>query len=52
MPTLDWLNRATAFTAAAQVPYRPLDNVNTHGDAFFGWLKFDSLARQLDAVLA
>ena len=33
MPTLDWLNRATAFTAAAQVPYRLLDTVSTHGDA-------------------
>ena len=32
MPTLDWLNRAQAFTTAAQVPYRLLDNVSTHGD--------------------
>ena len=24
MPTLDWLNRADAFTTAAQVPYRLL----------------------------
>ena len=33
MPTLDWLNRATAFTTAAQVPYRLLDTVSTHGKA-------------------
>ncbi|WP_287966148.1 site-specific DNA-methyltransferase [Diaphorobacter sp.] len=33
MPTLDWLNRSTAFTTAAQVPYRLLDTVSTHGDA-------------------
>jgi adenine-specific DNA-methyltransferase len=33
MPTLDWLNRATAFTTASQVPYRLLDTVSTHGDA-------------------
>ncbi len=33
MPTRDWLNRATAFTTAAQVPYRLLDSVSTHGDA-------------------
>ena len=32
MPTLDWLNRAQAFTTAAQVPYRLLDNVSTHGE--------------------
>ena len=33
MPTLDWLNRADAFTTAAQVPYRLLESVSTHGDA-------------------
>lgn len=33
MPTLDWLNRAHAFTTAAQVPYRLLDTVSIHGDA-------------------
>ncbi|HQQ70517.1 MAG TPA: site-specific DNA-methyltransferase, partial [Alicycliphilus sp.] len=33
MPTLDWLNRATAFTTASEVPYRLLDSVSTHGDA-------------------
>ena len=33
MPTLDWLNRAHAFTTAAQVPFRLLENVSTHGDA-------------------
>jgi hypothetical protein len=26
MPTLDWLNRTSAFTTAAQVPYRLLDH--------------------------
>ena len=33
MPTLDWLNRAHAFTTAAQVPYRLLDTIALHGDA-------------------
>ena len=33
MPTLDWLNRSTAFTTAAQVPYRLLESVSTHGEA-------------------
>ncbi|ODS91704.1 MAG: DNA methylase [Comamonas sp. SCN 65-56] len=33
MPTLDWLNRAHAFTIAAQVPYRLLHTVSSHGDA-------------------
>lgn len=33
MPTLDWLNRAHAFTTAAQVPYRLLDTISIHGDA-------------------
>jgi hypothetical protein len=32
MPTLDWLNRAHAFTTAAQVPYRLLETVSTHGE--------------------
>lgn len=31
MPTLDWLNRAEAFTTAARVPYRLLEPVSTHG---------------------
>ena len=30
MPTLDWLNRATAFTTAARVPYRLLEQVSVH----------------------
>ena len=33
MPTLDWLNRAAAFTTAAQVPYRLMDPVSSHGSA-------------------
>ncbi|MDD2810487.1 site-specific DNA-methyltransferase [Rhodoferax sp.] len=33
MPTLDWLNRASAFTTAAQVPYRLLEQVSAHGTA-------------------
>ncbi|MGP1692983.1 MAG: site-specific DNA-methyltransferase, partial [Giesbergeria sp.] len=33
MPTLDWLNRAAAFTTSAQVPYRLLEPISTHGDA-------------------
>jgi len=33
MPTLDWLNRAAAFTTAAQVAYRLLEPVSIHGDA-------------------
>jgi adenine-specific DNA-methyltransferase len=32
MPTLDWLNRADAFTTAAKVPYRLLEPVSNHGD--------------------
>ena len=31
MPTLDWLNRANAFTLANKVPYRLLEQVSTHG---------------------
>ena len=30
MPTLDWLNRATAFTTAAKVPFRLLEQVSVH----------------------
>ena len=30
MPTLDWLNRAAAFTTAACVPYRLLEQVSIH----------------------
>lgn len=30
MPTLDWLNRAAAFTTAARVPYRLLEQVSIH----------------------
>lgn len=32
MPTLDWLNRAEALTAADRVPYRVLEPVSEHGD--------------------
>ncbi|GAC1354145.1 MAG: hypothetical protein NVSMB34_05480 [Variovorax sp.] len=32
MPTLDWLNRADAFSTAARVPYRLLEPVSAHGD--------------------
>ncbi len=31
MPTLDWLNRANAFTTANRVPYRLLEQISTHG---------------------
>ena len=31
MPTLDWLNRANAFTLANKVPYRLLEQVASHG---------------------
>ncbi len=31
MPTLDWLNRADAFTTAGKVPYRLLEPVSSHG---------------------
>ena len=31
MPTLDWLNRAEAFTTAARVPYRLLEAISAHG---------------------
>jgi adenine-specific DNA-methyltransferase len=30
MPTLDWLNRASAFSTAAKVPYRLLEQVSAH----------------------
>ena len=30
MPTLDWRNRAQAFTTAARVPYRLLEEVSVH----------------------
>ena len=30
MPTLDWLNRAAAFTLAAKVPYRLLEQMSVH----------------------
>jgi adenine-specific DNA-methyltransferase len=30
MPTLDWLNRTAAFTTAARVPYRLLEQVSVH----------------------
>lgn len=33
MPTLDWLNRAQAFTTAARVPYRLLEEVSVHAAA-------------------
>jgi adenine-specific DNA-methyltransferase len=33
MPTLDWLNRADAFTTSAKVPYRLLEPVSSHGNA-------------------
>ncbi|MFM2275704.1 MAG: hypothetical protein RL211_1576 [Pseudomonadota bacterium] len=33
MPTLDWLNRASAFTTAARVPYRLLEQVSVHTPA-------------------
>ena len=33
MPTLDWLNRQSAFTTSARVPYRLLEQVSVHGAA-------------------
>jgi adenine-specific DNA-methyltransferase len=30
MPTLDWLNRASAFNTAARVPYRLLEQLSVH----------------------
>jgi len=33
MPTLDWLNKALALKAAAEVPYRLLEPQSVHGDA-------------------
>lgn len=30
MPTLDWLNRADAFTTSARIPYRLLETVSEH----------------------
>jgi adenine-specific DNA-methyltransferase len=31
MPTLDWLNRAEAFSTSGRVPYRLLEPVSSHG---------------------
>ena len=33
MPTLDWLNRQSAFTTSARVPYRLLEQVSIHASA-------------------
>ena len=33
MPTLDWLNRADAFTTQAKVPYRLLEQVSVHASS-------------------
>lgn len=33
MPTLDWLNRADAFTTAARAPYRLLEQISVHAPA-------------------
>ena len=33
MPTLDWLNRKSAFTTSARVPYRLLEQVSVHSAA-------------------
>jgi adenine-specific DNA-methyltransferase len=33
MPTLDWFNRAEAFTTAARVPYRLLEEVSVRSAA-------------------
>ncbi len=48
MPTLDWLNRQSAFTTSARVPYRLLDAVSVHGDA----LQNDNLLIQGDNLEA
>jgi adenine-specific DNA-methyltransferase len=48
MPTLDWLNRQSAFTTSARVPYRLLDQVSSHGDA----LQNDNLLIQGDNLEA
>ena len=49
MPTLDWLNRQSAFTASARVPYRLLDQVSVHGDTA---LQKDNLLIQGDNLEA
>ena len=33
MPTLDWLNRQSAYTTSARVPYRLLEQVSVYGAA-------------------
>ena len=33
MPTLDWLNRTQAFTIAARMPYRLLEEISVHAAA-------------------
>ena len=49
MPTLDWLNRQSAFTTSARVPYRLLDQVSVHGDTA---LQKDNLLIQGDNLEA
>ena len=44
MPTLDWLNRAAAFTTAARVPYRLLEQIAKERDSV-------GMSGQLDALL-
>jgi adenine-specific DNA-methyltransferase len=50
MPTLDWLDRAQALTAADRVPYRVLEAVSTHGDPASGNLLIQG--DNLDALKA
>ena len=52
MPTLDWLNKAQALTAAAQVPYRLLEPQSVHGDpAADNWLIQGDNLHALKALL-
>ena len=46
MPTLDWLNRASAFTTAARVPYRLLEQVSVHTTS----IRSDSATARAEAV--
>lgn len=58
MPTLDWLNRASALTLAARVPYRLPEQVwarKSQGRCLFGQIAKErdgvGMSGQLDTLL-
>jgi adenine-specific DNA-methyltransferase len=52
MPTLDWLNRANAFTTSSKVPYRLLEQVSVHSSSTHGAPANDNLLIQGDNLEA